>query len=500
MRVLRQAARRAVTAAAALTAAVAGLPAAAQDLALGSDVFGNIFHQGEEVRLNARGRFDSYSWTARNAFGEAVASGQGRFDGRRASIAPADLPLGYYELTVSALGRGGAREAKAPFAVIPTPRETEGYPFGVMTHFAQNWNTDIIPLIRKAGVWRVRDELYWGRVEPRQRLFELPRSYRDYLAELDKHEVEPLIVLSFANDLYDDGHTPHTPDGIRAFGRYADFITREMEGRVEALEVWNEYNGSFCKGPCREDRPRYYDLLLEESFNAIRHANPDITVVGGAVVTIPVPYLRELFERGALDRMDAVAVHPYGSNSETVGLLLDDVRRDMDAHGGSKPIWVTEMGRSSHTEEGRPDLAKLLVRINTAMLAADVEQIYWYLLRDYQNFRGMGLLRGPDSEYGRYTPTPSYAAFAHLTHQLGPATYQCRAALDPRTFVHRFASERDVQVAWSLHGPAAITIVAGGEVEVRDYMGGTRQVLTAGQSARLDLSEEPIYVVGPLAD
>ena len=44
--------------------------------------------------------------------------------------------------------------------------------------------------------------------------------------------------------------------------------------------------------------------------------------------------------------------------------------------------------------------------MSTDLLAAGVDRLYWYLLRDYREFEGMGLLRGPESELGRYAPTP----------------------------------------------------------------------------------------------
>jgi hypothetical protein len=54
--------------------------------------------------------------------------------------------------------------------------------FGVMTHFAQGWGTDLIPLISGAGISHVRDELYWAEVEPQPGTYVFPDRYTRYMA------------------------------------------------------------------------------------------------------------------------------------------------------------------------------------------------------------------------------------------------------------------------------------------------------------------------------
>ena len=83
------------------------------------------------------------------------------------------------------------------------------------------------------------------------------------------------------------------------------------------------------------------------------------------------------------------------------------------------------------------DAARYFVQMCTALLAAGMDRLYWYLLRDYHEFKGMGLLHAPDSELGRYASTPAYAAYANLIHQLGDTRF-VRQEGDVRALVYLF--------------------------------------------------------------
>src|SRR5262249_54112959 len=125
------------------------------------------------------------------------------------------------------------------------------------------------------------------------------------------NQLDPLIVLAFSNPLYDSNKTPYDDRGRAAYAAYAAAVAKRYSGQVSAVEVWNEYNGSFCDGPCRGDRPAYYAAMLKETYKSLKAANPSLVVAGGAAVPIPLDYFDNLFRQGALDAMDAVVIHPY---------------------------------------------------------------------------------------------------------------------------------------------------------------------------------------------
>ncbi len=173
---------------------------------------------------------------------------------------------------------------------------------------------------RGLGVGQVRDELYWRDVEPTRGDFRLPDSYRQYLPRLEQAQVSPLLVLSFENPNYDGGETPYSEEGLSAYARYAVEVLRLGGKQVKAVEVWNEFNGTFNHGPATEHRAVSYVRMLRRAYESIKRERPDVIVVGGATSGVPLPYWSRMFAAGADDCLDALSVHPYRYDSPPEGL------------------------------------------------------------------------------------------------------------------------------------------------------------------------------------
>ena len=401
------------------------------------------------------------------------------------------LPVGYYELAVASGGhtqRLALASLEAPAAASRT--------FGVMTHFAQGWNTDIVPSITRAGIGTVRDEQYWAQIEPRPGQYARPERYTRYMEALLEHGIEALPVLSFGNPNYDDGHTPHSATGRAAFAAYGAELARRHQGRLSAVEVWNEINGTFCDGPCRRDRAGTYAALLAQTYPTLKADNPDLVVVGGAAVKVPLPWFEALIERGAARHWDAVAVHPY-MEPEDAGRSIVALRRLLASAGSNAPIWATEFGTGAGRTnvQDRRETAAFLVRMAVVLRAAGVERLYWYLLRDYDTFKGMGLLRGEADPLGRYAPTPAYAAYATLIGLLDGADEIARTPTDPRTHIYRVRrGGENTPVLWAPYEPvrAAVDLPDGG---VLTDLVGREHALPPGVSA-LTVDSVPQYLHG----
>jgi hypothetical protein len=387
--------------------------------------------------------------------------------------------------------------AMISFAALAPPA-SEDQRFGVMTHFAQGWDPSWISLIAQGAVPGVRDELYWQTVEPERGKFVFPDSYERYMAELNKKNISPLIVLSFDNSNYDQGLTPYTDEGIEAYARYAVEVLRHYGKQIKAVEIWNEYNGTFCRGPAARDRAGTYLLMLRTAYAAIKRERPDVIVVGGGTSGIPMPYWEELLAGGGLAFMDVLSVHPYRYDSPPEGLETDlaafqDLVKKYNG-GKPKPVWVTEIGWGTKSSAAVGDLAidddtlaKFLVRAYTLLLSADVQRIYWYLFRDYQQFN-MGLVR----DDAQRTPKPAYVALAAMIQQLRGANFVTREKTPEDIYSLVFArpSGEEVRVLWSLK---PTTVAASGVTKAADINGKP-----IGVTSQLYLDDSPIFVTGPL--
>ena len=167
-------------------------------------------------------------------------------------------------------------------------------------------------------------------------------------------EDSPLNYLD--SDSYDD------------FATFAAAFAARYQGKVDYIIVWNEPNLSFEWG-YRPTTAADYVGLLETTYNAVKAVNPEIQILGGALAPTLEPagspwglndldYLAAMYEAGAADFMDGLAVHTYGFkfppefepapdllNFRRVELL----REVMVTYGDENAqIFITEMGWNDH--------------------------------------------------------------------------------------------------------------------------------------------------------
>src|SRR5262249_55650277 len=156
-----------------------------------------------------------------------------------------------------------------------------------MTHFAQGWSPDWAWVAAIRDIGTVRDELYWNQVEAQKGVYSFPAQFDSYMDTLRIAGIEPLIVLSFENPNYDCGMTPYTDEAQCAYGDYGVAVLRHYGSQIKALEIWNEYNGSFCSGPATNDRAGTYAKMLAAAYSRLKAERPDVTVLGGATIGTP---------------------------------------------------------------------------------------------------------------------------------------------------------------------------------------------------------------------
>ena len=368
--------------------------------------------------------------------------------------------------------------------------------FGVMTHFAHGWDPVWADVAAMRGIKTVRDELYWDAVEREKGVFAFPRQFDAYMDSLRRNQIAPLIVLSFENRNYDNGDTPHTTEAMAAFGRYGTEVLKRYGEQIQTVEIWNEYNGTFCKGPATGNRAGTYATMLHEAYAQIKKARPEVTVLGGATAGIPMPYWEKLMQNGALASMDALSIHPYRYEAPPEGIedeiaaLQELVKKYND--GRSKPIWVTEIGWGTQTTAAPGALlideatqAKFLVRAYALLLSANVERVYWYLFRDYEDFT-MGLTTAD--------ARPKLAAFAMqvMANELTNARFVRREATTPGLYSLLFTrpSGEEMRVVWSLEPTSLAT---EGITRIVDLEGRTHPI-----GSRIAVNDSPLFITGEL--
>lgn len=426
------------------------------------------------------------------------------------SVRPSRSALGMMTIAVKV---NDAEASRAYMAVLAPPHPVklseDGF-FGVCAHFGQ-WRHDIpesFELMRRAGVEWFRDEWSWGGAEPRRGEFFFHERLGQFLRAAHNTGVHPFIIFDYTNPNYDDGQAPHTPDGWQGFARYSVELVKRYGDVCRHWEVYNEPNIGFWAG--RQPNPDEYFGLLKTTYEAVKQADPDCTVVGVCTAGTDLRYIERVLELGGAQYMDALSIHPYrypGSPEAT--RFVDEVKqaRDLMVRYGmeDKKLWLTEIGWPTHeAPNGVSEQTSANYLIRMFVLARSlpfVERVFWY---DFQD-------DGPDPKYNEhrfgivrwetYQPKPSLIAFWVMTRHLAGAEFVRQllpAAPDDKryAFVFRRGKEQ-VIVAWADGTTATAAFSLGtrsAKLQWADAFEETRK--TVGGVLTLELGEMPVFISG----
>jgi len=155
------------------------------------------------------------------------------------------------------------------------------------------------------------------------------------------------------------------------YADYGDFIyafAKHFRGRVNYIIVWNEPNLSFEWG-YRPVDPAAYTRLLKIAYQRAKEANPQVRILAaGLAPTLAPPgsewgmndleYLQRMYDAGAKDYFDIMAVHAYGwrfppddpADEEMINFSRAElIHQVMVRNGdGAKKVIITEGGWNDH--------------------------------------------------------------------------------------------------------------------------------------------------------
>lgn len=152
------------------------------------------------------------------------------------------------------------------------------------------------------------------------------------------------------------------------FASFAGAFAARYRGKVQFIIVGNEPNLSYEWG-YRQTTPADYVALLRAVYPAVKEANPQVSVLAGALAptlepegspwgTNDLAYLQGMYEAGAAAYFDGLAVHVYGltfpPQAEPGDQILNyrrvELQREvMVANGdGETQMYITETGWNDH--------------------------------------------------------------------------------------------------------------------------------------------------------
>lgn len=183
-----------------------------------------------------------------------------------------------------------------------------------------------------------------------------------------------LTVIARLGLTPDWARPPDTPltyldeDAYDDFAAFAAAFAQRYQDKVDYLIIGNEPNLSYEWG-YRSTSPADYVDLLKTVYPQVKTANPDVQVLAGALAPTLEPegspwglndlhYLEGMYEAGASDYFDGLAVHAYGLTfpplTEPDPTILNFRRVELvreimvDQGDEEKSIFITETGWNDH--------------------------------------------------------------------------------------------------------------------------------------------------------
>lgn len=395
--------------------------------------------------------------------------------------------------------------ARAPATELPAAAVPDT--LGVNIHF-----TDPKPgemeMLAAAGFRVIRMDFAWGGTERDKGKYDFS-AYDRLLAALDQHRMRALFILDYSNRHYDEGLSPYSDEGRRAFARWASAAVERFRGRGVLWEMYNEPNIRFWKP---EPNVEHYVKLATEVGKAIRQVAPGEIYIGPATSQIDMEFLEACFQGGLLEYWDAVSVHPYRqTNPETVIPEYARLRALIDRYAPADkqiPILSGEWGYSA-AWKGMDEVkqGKLLPRQWLTNLACDIPVSIWYDWHDdgpdpKEAEHHFGTVLYPYHKDRRpvYEPKPAYHAAATLAKQLDGFRFNKRLDTGKSDeYVLLFSRGDEVRLAaWTTAAEPRQTAIPAspGRFRVTSHTGDSLPVAEAGNKGlTLSIADAPKYLV-----
>lgn len=293
-------------------------------------------------------------------------------------------------------------------------------------------------------------------------------------------------------------------------------------------ELGDEQNGTWGTACAPEEYARRVSVLAP----GIRRGCPQCSIVMGGLLDGPemgnwalAPYLQAFLETGAGEWIDIYAFHYYGlarphpvnpqaqlyDSAETI---VADMRTLLAAYDeGDAPIWVTETctfsGGMGVIEQSESDQAADLVKRYLTLWALGVDVVQWcYLTEPQYEGTGIGFFDQSGLIYDGIGPFDggggvkkrAYFAYLQMLNFLRDAMLVERRTENGVTAISFCETTTPVTVLWQdpwiRQGP--VWVQPNGEVEMVGLC--SEQLGTSTDWFRVDLSLEPVYLVGDVTD
>ncbi len=278
------------------------------------------------------------------------------------------------------------------------------------------------------GVGWVRASVRWQSIE------QAPGEYNwemlDYaVEEITKRGLNLLLILEATprwlvdwDEVGEGWVEAYYPKDLGPWESFVIKIATRYKEQVTYWQIRNEVNIIEFARP--KPNPEVYYNNLKIAYNALKEVNPENQVMLAAMSIngvrnnpwsgyTEINYLPQLYDLGAADYFDILALNTYDTTGEGVDCiieLIEEARAVMVKHGDEDTsIWITEIGYPVQTFDTVNFIRDLFKRLPQEVKYVD--KVIWYNLLD-TNHDGYGLIDR------QYEPKFTYNAFKTAMNNL----------------------------------------------------------------------------------
>ena len=227
-----------------------------------------------------------------------------------------------------------------------------------------------LEMVREMGAPWVVEYFPWAYIQPKPDVWKWKHS-DEVIAHANRQGLTVIARLGYVPEWARPPET--TPlfldeEHFADFGRFAAEFVTHYAGQVDYVIIWNEPNLALEWGYAAVD-PVKYTAMLKVVYPMIKAANPDVQVLAGALAPTLAPpgsewgmndldFLQAMYDAGAADYFDILAVHAYGwsfppdepAAPDVVNFRRTELLRDIMVRNGdgAKAAMITEGGWNDH--------------------------------------------------------------------------------------------------------------------------------------------------------
>jgi hypothetical protein len=277
--------------------------------------------------------------------------------------------------------------SKGPPLIYPEKKQVELEDFcGTALAGFSNTSSEYNNLTQLGARW-VRVHFSWRDIEKDyDNNWDFTR-YDTLMDNATKYKIKVIAMLNYPPSWLNLTRKAYVPaQFLPHYLEYVNKTVRRYKDTVAAWEIWNEPNlARFWDGPMED----YYELF-DQAVDLIHSIDPDLYILGSSLSAAATgwmpPYLDEMFNLGIMEHVDAISIHFYNFDPDTLYQGIKQYIVVGEKYGFTGDYLITEIGNpTSGVQPHRVSMEKLAENVIKKMVIASALEIktqIWYCTKD----------------------------------------------------------------------------------------------------------------------